>query len=93
MDVELLAPAAGASNIKSIVMTNIHGSADATIKLTLQKYDGSSSFVLFQTSLPAGVTLILDDRSMLSFDNVTTTGYGLYCNVGASDTVDLIINL
>ena len=36
VDVELLKPGDGASNIKSILITNIHATADATVSLFIQ---------------------------------------------------------
>ena len=40
-------------------------------------------------SIPSGVTLVVDDVSILSFNKIK---YGLYMTVGSSDTLDVMIN-
>ena len=37
VDVELLAPGAGVNNLRSIMITNVHATADATVSLFFQK--------------------------------------------------------
>ena len=88
---ELIAPFEDISNIKSIVITNTHATADGTITLFIQKSTTSSTTTFKITNilkLPAGVSLLLDDK-MFSI----TTDFGLYITVGSSDTMDVLINL
>tara|TARA_R110001583_G_scaffold65866_2_gene189990 strand:+ start:1325 stop:1642 length:318 start_codon:yes stop_codon:yes gene_type:complete len=91
VDNELLAPKSGISGIRSISITNT-GSA-ATVSLFIQDNPtavATSTFYLLKSvAIPAGVTLLLDNRSMLDFNKRT---YGLYITVGGSDTVDVTIN-
>tara|TARA_R100000458_G_scaffold41888_1_gene39679 strand:+ start:551 stop:877 length:327 start_codon:yes stop_codon:yes gene_type:complete len=90
--VELLAPFGGDINIKSILLTNVHATADATITLFIQDDPESgttSTYNLIHTiAVPADSSLLLDNSSMFNFEDK----YGLYITVGSSDTVDVIIN-
>ena len=90
--VELLAPFGGDVNIKSILLTNVHATADATITLFIQDDPESgttSTYNLIHTiAVPADSSLLLDNSSMFNFEDK----YGLYITVGSSDTVDVIIN-
>ena len=51
-------------NIKKITIAN-HYDTDANV-IQLHLYDGSNTFVIVETSIPARTTLVLDDN--LSFD-------------------------
>ena len=51
-------------NIKKITIAN-HDDTDANV-IQLHLYDGSNTFVIVETSIPARTTLVLDDN--LSFD-------------------------
>ena len=42
-------------------------------------------------AVPSDTSLLLDNSSVLSFDN-SSSGYGLYLTVGSSDTLDVMIN-
>ena len=96
VDNELLVPGDDVSSIKSIVITNTHTTAAAQISLFIQddpETGATSTFKLVnKISIPSGITLLLDNSSMLSFDN-SSSGYGLYMNVGAADTIDVSINI
>jgi len=91
---ELIKPGSNAGAIKSIMMANTQGSDAATITLFLQSnpLNGvpQTFKILSTTFIPENVSLLLDDRSLLSFDNST---FGLYITVGASDTLDVLINI
>ena len=92
--VELISPTDPNVSIKSILLTNTHGSADATVSLFIQKLstDATASetyYMLSTVAIPADTSLLLDNPSMLSFNNLI---YGLYLTVGSSDTLDVIIN-
>ena len=94
VDVELLKPGDGASNIKSILITNIHATADATVSLFIQDNPtaaaASTFYMLSTVAIPPDTSLLLDNNSMLSFNN-NTNGYGLYMTVGSSDTLNVLI--
>ena len=90
--VELISPTEDNNNIKSILLTNVHATADATVTLFIQDDPSSgttSTYNLIHTiAIPADSSLLLDSPSMFVFNDF----YGLYITVGSSDTVDVIIN-
>lgn len=89
--VELLPPGIDI-NIKSILLTNIHATQDATVTLFIQDdpESGTTSTYNFLSTvgIPSDTALFLDDSSMFGFKGQ----YGLYVTVGASDTLDVMIN-
>tara|TARA_R110001632_G_scaffold91646_1_gene196244 strand:- start:733 stop:1056 length:324 start_codon:yes stop_codon:yes gene_type:complete len=92
VDVELLAPGDQVSAIKSITLSNVRASNDATISLFIRSQVLNKSFYILSTvNLPFNSSLVLDKDDIPSFSN-TANGYGLYITVGSSDTVDVIIN-
>ena len=90
--VELVSPTEDNVNIKSILLTNVHATADATVTVFIQDDPTSgttSTYNLIHTiAIPADSSLLLDNSSMFRFDDF----YGLYITVGSSDTVDVIIS-
>ena len=96
VDVELLVPGSGSSGINSIAVVNTHAANSATVSIFIQTSPSSAAsntfYVIKGVSVPAGTTLLLDNNSLLSFNNRTSTGYGLYTTVGSSDTVDILIS-
>ena len=90
--VELVAPGADAS-IRSVLVTNVHATADATVTLFIQDdpESGTTSTYNFLSTvaIPSDTALFLDNPSMFSFKNM----YGLYITVGSSDTVDVTVNI
>jgi len=90
--VELVGPTDANAVIKSILVTNVHATADATVTLFIQDDPTSgttSTYNLIHTiAIPADSSLLLDESSMFRFDEK----YGLYIQVGASDTVDVMIS-
>ena len=90
--VRLIAPKETNSNIKSILLTNVHATATATVTLFIQDdpVSGSTStyYLLPTVAIPSDTALLLDESSMFRFDEK----YGLYITVAASDTVDVFIN-
>ncbi len=94
VDVELLAPGDNAGNIKSISFANT-GADSAVLTVFLQDDPSSGSTntfnLIYGVNVPIGTTLLLNDSSMLRFDN-SSNGYGLYITVGSSDTLDVTIN-
>ena len=94
VDVELIAPVSGVGSINSILLTNTHATAYATVTLFLEDDPtavAASIFKILSTvAIPADTSLLLDNSSMFSFNNNT---YGLYMTVGSSDTLDVLINI
>ena len=88
---ELIAPADD-YNIKSILLVNVHDSADAIVTLFIQDDPASGVTSTYElthnVAIPPGVSLILDNLSMFKFTN----RFGLYITVGANDLVDVIVN-
>jgi len=96
VDVELIAPGLRAGSISSIVIANTHATADATVSLFIQDDPVSgitnTFYILSTVAIPSDTSLLLDNKSMLSFDNSSASAYGLYVTVGSSDTLDVMIN-
>ena len=89
--VELVAPGSDAS-ITSVLITNVHATADATVTLFIQddpESGATSTYNFLSTvAIPSDTALFLDNPSMFRFKSV----YGLYITVGSSDTVDVTVN-
>ena len=89
--VELIAHDA-TNNIKSVLLTNVPATADATVTLFIQDDPTSgttSTYNIIHTiAIPADSSLFLDNSSMFIFGEE----FGLYITVGSSDTVDVIVN-
>ena len=96
VNIELIAPGLDAGEINTIMIANTHATADATISLFIQNdpigATTSTFYMLSTVAIPSDTSLLLDDKSMLSFDNSSEVGYGLYLTVGATDTLDIMIN-
>lgn len=96
--VELLAPGDNAGDIKSMMLTNVHDSNDASVSLSVAKLSSSSItsaetyYLLHKVLIPAGASLLLDNSNILAFNN-SVNGYSLFMTVGSSDTVDVIIKI
>jgi len=95
VDVELIAPGENVGAIKSIMITNTHATADASVTLFLENDPTAAAASIFKilstVAIPSDTSLLLDNSSVLSFDN-SSDGYGLYLTVGSSDTLDVMIN-
>ena len=93
VDVELIAPKSGVSDIKSILITNTHASAAATVTLFIEDDPTAAAANIYKIlslkAIARNDYLLLDNKSMINFDNNT---YGLYVTVGSSDTLDIMIN-
>ena len=93
-DIELIAPGTNVNQIKSIVITNTHDSAQATFTLFIEDDPTAAEAKIYEiikkVKIPIGTSLILDNSSVVSFDNSI---YGLYATVGSSDTLDVMINI
>ena len=90
--VELVPPGETIAGIKSILLANVHATADATVTLFIQDdpVSGSTSTYNFLSTvaIPSDMSLLLDEPSMFRF----AEKYGLYITVGSSDTIDVFIN-
>ena len=90
---ELIKSGSSANSIKSIMITNTQGSNAATVSLFLQSNPTNAApktFNILSTVLiPEDTSLLLDNESLLSFNNSV---FGLYITVGSSDTLDVLIN-
>ena len=95
--VELISPTVDNGNIKSILLTNVHATADARVTLFIQDDPTSGTTSTYHIigrgsgsdpgiAIPADTSLLLDN--VPKFDDF----YGLYMTVGSSDTVDVIID-
>ena len=95
VDIELIAPGENVGSIKSIMLTNTHVTADATVSLFIQDDPigaATNTFYILSTiAIPSDTSLLLDNSTVLSFDN-SSNGYGLYLTVGSSDTLDVLFN-
>jgi len=93
VDVELLAPNSGVGGVRSISIANVHAANTGTVNLFIQDNSSSTApstyYIMKTVSIPSGVTLVVDDVSILSFSKIK---YGLYMTVGSSDTLDVMIN-
>ena len=89
--VELVAPGSDIG-VSSVLITNVHATADATVTLFIQDdpESGTTSTYNFLSTvaIPSDTALFLDNPSMFRFKNL----YGLYVTVGSSDTVDVTVN-
>tara|TARA_B100000902_G_C26645997_1_gene591453 strand:+ start:59 stop:382 length:324 start_codon:yes stop_codon:yes gene_type:complete len=88
---ELIAPNTS-DTYRSIMFTNVHDTADATVTLFMQDdpISGTTSTynIVHTVAIPADSSLVLDDNIILNFPDQ----YGLYITVAASDTVDVILS-
>ena len=88
--VELMAPDR-ISGVKSVLLTNVHATADATVTLFIEDDPSSGTtrkyHIIHTIAIPADSSLLLNDSSMFKFGEE----FGLYITVGSSDTVDVII--
>lgn len=91
--VELFAPFAQTSNIKSMILTNIHASSDATVTVFIEDQPESGSFnrfsIIHTLAIPADSSLVLSGTDIPAIPS----SFGAYITVGASDTVDVLINI
>ena len=96
VDVELIAPGEDIGAIRSIMVTNTHATADATVSLFIQNDPTAAAvstfYILSTVAIPSDTSLLLDNSDMLSFNN-STEGFGLYLTVGSSDTLDVLIKV
>jgi|TARA_R110000744_G_scaffold4375_2_gene15903 hypothetical protein len=88
---ELMAPFSG-GGIKSMLLANIHASANATVTIFIedQPTTGTSNKfnIITAVTIPTGSSLVLEAADIPNIPDK----FGVYITVAASDTVDVIIN-
>ena len=88
--VELITPTEDNGGIKSITLTNVHATADATVTVFIQddpSTGATSTYNIISTiAIPSDTALILDTIPAFPDD------FGLYITVGSSDTVDVAVD-
>ena len=91
--VELISPLSAVTNIQSILFTNVHATADATVTLFIENdpvTGASSTFNIIHTiAIPADTSLVLEGADIPTIP----AQFGTYITVGSSDTVDVLINI
>jgi len=89
--VELIAPN-DTTSLRSMLITNVHASNDATITVFIQNNPTSGATstynIIHTVAIPADSSLHLSEGGMFNFPET----FGLYITVGSSDTVDVIIS-
>tara|TARA_R110000772_G_C13279152_1_gene436927 strand:+ start:1519 stop:1839 length:321 start_codon:yes stop_codon:yes gene_type:complete len=89
---ELMAPLSN-SSIKSMLLANIHASANATVTIFIedQPATGTSNRfnIITAITIPTGSSLVLEEVDIPSIPSK----FGVYITVAASDTVDVIVNV
>ena len=89
----LIEPGSKSGGIKSILITNTHATNSATVTLFLQSSptagEPETFNLLFTTPIPVAMSLLLEERDGIAFNNSI---YGLYVTVGGSDTIDVLIS-
>ena len=91
--VELLAPGANNPSVKSILFTNVHASNDAEVSVFIQNdpITGTTSTfnILYTISIPSSTSLEFDTPTLTKLPQE----FGLYITVGATDTLDVMLNI
>ena len=93
---ELISPGRNIGNVSSIVICNTNVSSSATVTLYIESnISGQSSQrfnILKSLEIISKSTLFLEGSDIPSFNN-SESGYGLYIEVGGSDTLDVLITV
>lgn len=93
VSMELVSSGSGLNDIRSILITNTHGSAAATVSLFIQdtptEVASSIFYIIKSVSIPTGCSLLLSENDIPKFSNDI---FGLHLVVGSSDTIDLLIS-
>ena len=81
-------------SIKAIQITNVDASAEGRVSLYLYKDSTDTTadetiYILHGVVIPFSVSLLLDNPSVLGFDN---RNYSLHMEVGANDEMDIILS-
>ena len=76
------------SKIKTIRLTNTHASTAATVDLFIDSNSLGTFYIIKNTSIAAGVSLVLNEG--IDFDN-SINGYTMYVQLGAGE-IDILVN-
>jgi len=91
--VELLTPFDQVNNIVSMLLTNVHATADATVTLFIEDQPAGGApnkfNIIHTVAIPADSSLVLDGTDIPTIPD----SFGTYITVGASDTIDVLINV
>jgi len=83
---------AGAKSIKSLMLTNVHATNAATVSVFFENRPVSGDpeiyHIIHDIIIPIGTSLFLDETNILK----APKEFSVYVQVGASDTVDVIIS-
>jgi len=95
-DTVLLSPGDGVSNAKTIHITNTHASdavlVDLYISILSRGGVASSTYYILKSHSIAVKSYLNLESSILSFNNNSSTGFGLYIALNAADSeVDVLI--
>tara|TARA_R110000744_G_scaffold62334_1_gene128681 strand:- start:183 stop:503 length:321 start_codon:yes stop_codon:yes gene_type:complete len=78
--------------VASLTVANVHDTSGATVSLFIQDDPDSGTTntynIIYKVNVPPSTTLVLDNKSMFLYGN----SYGLYIEVGSSDTVDVVVS-
>ena len=89
---ELMAPFSG-RGLKSMLLANIHASANATVTIFIEDQPSagvSNKFnIITAITIPTGSSLVLEEADIPRIPDK----FGVYITVAASDTVDVIVNV
>jgi len=84
----VLAAGENVNKIDTIRLTNTHASTTATVDLFIDSDSLGTFYIIKNTSIAAGVSLVLNEA--LNFDN-SSSGYTMYVKLGAGQ-IDILIN-
>jgi len=84
----VLAAGENVSKIDTIRLTNTHASTTATVDLFIDSNSLGTFYIIKNTSIAAGVSLVLNEG--IDFDN-SINGYTMYVKLGAGQ-IDILIN-
>tara|TARA_B110000211_G_scaffold179938_1_gene203612 strand:- start:1594 stop:1917 length:324 start_codon:yes stop_codon:yes gene_type:complete len=91
--VELFAPFAQVNNAKSMLITNVHASNDATVTVFIEDQPASGTSntfnIIYALAIPASSSLVLDSTDIPTIPS----SFGTYITVGSSDTIDVLMNI
>jgi hypothetical protein len=87
-DPVLILKGEGPRNLKTITITNVHVSTDATVDLSIQNLDSGVETYYFIKSL----VIVSDATVVLDIPAFWNGLYSLVITVGSTDTVDVILS-
>ena len=89
----LIEPGSKSGALKTILITNTHATNSATVTLFFQSNpttgEPETFNILFTTPIPVAMSLLLEEKDGISFNNSV---FGLYVTVGGADTIDILMS-